>query len=108
MFKYTGEKKFLGRSVLAAAALVGLLGFAATPRAYADDEHCQKQIRKADHRLHEAIEDHGWNSRQAEHARHELREAREHCWNLTPRGWFVDGHRGLGDRAGDAHDHHRH
>src|SRR5215469_378105 len=100
MFKYTGEKKFLGRSVLAAAALVGLLGFAATPRAYADDEHCQKRIRKADHRLHEAIEDHGWNSRQAEHARHELREAREHCWNLS--------HRWHSDRDWDDRDHDRH
>ena len=46
MFKHTGEKKFLGRAVLAAGALVGLLAFAATPRAYADDDHCQRRIAK--------------------------------------------------------------
>jgi len=108
MFKYTGEKKFLGRSVLAAAALVGLLGSAATPRAYADDNHCQKRISKADHKLHEAIEHHGGNSRQADHARHELREARESCWNLNHRWWDEDGHRWHNDRDWDDHDHDRH
>src|SRR5215831_3249666 len=75
MTNYTGEKKFLKRVLLATAAIVGLLAFAATPRASAADyDGCQKRIYKADHKLHEAVERHGWNSRQADHARHELRE----------------------------------
>jgi dienelactone hydrolase len=106
MTTYTGAKKFLGRSVLAAAALVGLLAFAATPRVYADDYgRCQRHIAKADHKLHEAIEHHGWNSRQADHARHELREARERCWNNYHRWWDEDGHRWRTDRDWDDHDH---
>ena len=77
-----GEKKFWKRAALASAAMVSLLAFGATPRASASDyDGCQRRIYKADHKLHEAIEHHGWYSRQAEHARHELREARERCWN---------------------------
>src|SRR2546429_8356393 len=91
MFKYTGEKKFLGRSVLAAAALVGLLGFAATPRAYADDNHCQKRISKADHKLHEAIEHHGGDSRPAGPAPPEIRGARGRRWDLKHPWGGVDG-----------------
>ncbi len=105
----TGEKKFLGRSVLAAAALVGLLAFAATPRGLADDYgRCQRRIAKADHKLHEAAERHGWNSRQAGHARQELREARERCWNDHHRWRDEDGHRWHTDRDWDDHDHDRH
>lgn len=106
MTTYTGTKKFLVRSVLAAAALVGLLSFAATPRVYADDYgRCQRRIAKADHKLHEAVEHHGWNSRQADHARHELGEARERCWNNYHRWWDEDGHRWHTDRDWDDHDH---
>jgi len=91
-----GEKKFWKRAALASAALVGLLAFAATPRASArdyDDYGCQRRIAKADHKLHEAIEHHGWYSRQADHARHELREARERCWREHRRWWDEDGRR---------------
>jgi hypothetical protein len=106
-----GEKKFLGRSVLAAAALLGLLGFAATPRAFAHEDpyyKCQRRIAKEDYKLHEAIERHGWYSRQAEHHRHELREARERCWREYHRWWDEDGHRWHNDRDWDDHDHDRH
>jgi hypothetical protein len=106
-----GGKKFLRCSVLA-AALVGLLGFAATPRAFAHDyddyDRCQRRIYKADHKLHEAIERHGWYSRQAEHARHELREARERCWRERHRWWDEDGRRWHSDRDWDDRDHDRH
>ena len=109
MTKHTGEKKFVRRAVLAAAALVGLLAFADAPRVYADDYgRCQRRIYKADHKLHEAVEHHGWNSRQADHARHELREARERCWNEHRRWWDQDGHRWHSDRDWDDHDHDRH
>ena len=105
---YTGEKKFLRRWVLSAAAILGLLSFVATPRVLAHDDdygRCQRRVAKADHRLHEAIEHHGWNSRQADHARHELHEARERCWNNHHRWWDEDGHRWHTDRDWDDHDH---
>jgi hypothetical protein len=109
MTTYTGEKRFLARAVLAAAALVGLVAFVATPRAYADNyDRCQRRIAKADHKLHEAIEHHGWQSRQADHARHELREARERCWNDYHRWWDEDGHRWDRDWDDHDHDHDRH
>ena len=105
----TGEKRFFGRVLLATAATIGLLAFAGTPRAYAYDEYkCQRRIAKADHKLHEAIEHHGWYSRQADHARRDLREARERCWNERRRWWDEDGHRWHSDRDWDDHDHDRH
>src|SRR5437016_3668027 len=77
-----GEKKFPGRTLLVAAAFLGLLAFAGAPRVSAESyASCRRRIAKADHKLHEAVEHHGWDSRQADHARHELHEAREHCWN---------------------------
>jgi hypothetical protein len=104
-----GEKKFLRKTMLAAAALVGMLAFAGAPRASAEDyDRCQRRIAKADHKLHEAIEHHGWYSRQADHARHELHEARERCWNERHRWWDEDGHRWHSDRDWDDHDHDRH
>jgi len=107
-----GEKNLLRRVLLAGAALAGLLAFAATPRAFAhhydDYGRCQRRIVKADHKLHEAIEHHGWNSRQAGHARHELHEARERCWNEHHRWWEEDAHRWHTDRDWDDHDHDRH
>src|SRR5260370_39765299 len=80
---YTQGKKVFGRVVLATAALGTMLAFGAAPRAFArhyDDDRCQRRVAKADHKLHEAIEHHGWYSRQADHARHGLHEARESCW----------------------------
>jgi len=106
---YTGERKFWGRAVLASAALMGLLAFAGAPRASAEDYgDCQRRIAKADHRVHEAAERHGWNSPQADRARHELAEQREHCWNRYHRWWDEDGHRWHTDRDWDDHDHDRH
>ena len=69
-----------GKTALAAAALGGFLFFAApsnTNAAARDD--CDRRIARTQHRLHEAIEDHGYYSRQARHWRHELREAYERC-----------------------------
>ena len=95
-----------GKLTLAGAALAGFLLFSGTPSLRADDE-CQRRISRADHRLHETIEDHGRNSRQAEKARHELREAREYCYNRNHRWWDEDGHRWHDDRDWDDHDHDR-
>jgi hypothetical protein len=101
-----GERKFFGKAMLAAAAFVGLVLFTGTPSARADnDRNCQRRVAKADHKLHEAVEHHGWDSRQADHARHELHEARERCWNERHRWWDEDGHRWHSDRDWDDHDH---
>jgi dienelactone hydrolase len=108
MTRFRGEK-FFRRTILATAAIFGLLAFAGAPRAMADDyDRCQRNIAKTDHKLHEAIEHHGWDSRQADHARNELREARERCWNKYHRWWDEDGHRWHMDRDWDDHDHDRH
>jgi hypothetical protein len=73
-------KGIFGKAGLATAALSGLLFFAGAPGAQAADrDDCGRRIAKTEHRLHEAIEDHGYYSRQAKHQRHELREARQRC-----------------------------
>jgi hypothetical protein len=99
--------KFLRKVMFATAALAGTLAFAGTPRAMAYDDDCQRRIYRADHKLHEAIEHHGWDSRQADHWRHELSEARERCWRERHRWWDEDGHRWHRDRDWDDHDHYR-
>ena len=96
-----------GRTALATAALTATLIFTAAPGLRADDGACQRRIAKADHRLHEAAEHHGWGSKQAEHARHQLHEAREYCWAHAHRWWDEDGRRWHTDRDWDEHDHDR-
>ena len=99
--------RLFGKTLLATAALGGFLLLAGAPRAVADDDYCRHRLSKADHRLHEAVEDHGWNSRQADHARRVLHEARESCWNRDHRWWDEHGHRWHTDRDWDDHDHDR-
>ena len=85
----TGEKGIFGKAMLAAAVFVGMLTFTGAPNALADDDRgCQRHIIKADHKLHEAVEHHGWNQR--------------HRW------WDEDGHRWHSDRDWDDHDHDCH
>jgi len=105
----TEKKKFLSRTLLVSAAFLGTLVFAGAPRAFAeDDDRCQRRVARADHKLHEAVEHHGWESRQADRARHDLHEAREQCWNERHRWWDEHGHRWHTDRDWDDHDHDRH
>lgn len=93
------------KTILGTAALAtGLALFAGVPSATANEE-CQERLIKADHRLHEAIERHGYESKQAERGRHELREAREYCWAHGHRWWDVEGNRWHTDRDWDDHDH---
>ena len=92
-------KKVFGKAALAAAALSGLLFLVSAPAAKADD--CAQRIRKLDHKLHEAVEDHGYYSRQAEHWRHERREAYESCYRS---GYYRDRDGGWYDRDGRYHD----
>ncbi len=70
-----------GKLILAGAALAGFLLFTGAPRLRADDDACQRRIARADHRLHDAIEHHGRESKQADKARHELHEARSVNFN---------------------------
>jgi hypothetical protein len=73
----------LGRAALAAAALSGFALFAGVPSAKADN--CQRRIQHAEHELGEAIEDHGYYSREADRWRHERHEAYEAC---EERGYY--------------------
>jgi hypothetical protein len=95
-----------GNTALAAAALTAFLVLTGTSRLRADDQ-CQRRIARADHKLHEAIERHGYRSRQASHWREELHEAREYCWKVNHRWWDDDNHRWHRDRDWDDDDHDR-
>lgn len=92
------------RNALPSLAFVGVLFLAGTTVARAND-NCQKRIAKADHKLHEAVEHHGWQSSQADHWRHELAEARAYCWDHGHRWWNEDDHRWHTERDWDEHDH---
>ena len=82
MTLHMGEKKFRIRALLLSAAILGVLAFAGAPQASAESyEACQRRVAKAEFRVNEAIEHYGVYSRQAEHARYDLRAARERCWN---------------------------
>jgi hypothetical protein len=89
---------------LAAGALAAAFLFVAAPVVRAEGD-CQKRISRTDHKLHEAIEHHGWQSPQAEHWRHELAEARSYCYEHNHRWWDEDSHRWHTDRDWDDHDH---
>jgi hypothetical protein len=70
-------KTMFGKAALVTAALSGFILFTGVPSARADS--CQRRIQHAEHELGEAIEDHGYNSRQADRWRHERHEAYEAC-----------------------------
>jgi hypothetical protein len=63
--------------------VASIIGFAVlTPSAKANSRYdCDRRIDNAKWQLHEAIEDYGYGSSQANHWRHELNEAYEHCGN---------------------------
>lgn len=76
-------KSLISKPLLASMALCGFLLFAGAPGAKAndrDDYNRRSAVRYDDHRLHEAIEHHGYYSRDANYWRHERREALEHGW----------------------------
>ena len=100
------DRWLISRLAVVAVTFSFVLG-SGVPRLQADDNDCQRRISKADHRLHEAVEHHGPQSKQAEHARHDLREAREHCWNNGNRWWNEDDRKWHTERDWDDHDHDR-
>lgn len=98
-----GTRSWYSKFTMAAAGLTGFAMLLGAPQLRADD--CQKRVNKADHHLHEAIEHRGYNSEQAEHARHELSEAREYCWDHGHRWWDPDDNRWHNQRDWDDNDH---
>ena len=86
------RKSLFSKAALAAAALGGFLFFASAPGALAEDrDDCQRRIAKTERKLNDAIEDHGYYSKQAEHWRHERREAYERCYGREYRNnWDRD------------------
>jgi hypothetical protein len=99
------KKSFSVKITIAAVVLSGSLLFIGAPQLRADS--CQHRLARADHRLHEAAERHGWESREAQHARVQLHEAREYCWAHSHRWWDEDNHRWHSERDWDEHDHDR-
>jgi hypothetical protein len=62
---------YFGRTTLPAASAIAFIMLGAAPNLRADQyESCHRRIAKADHKLHEAIEHHGYRSSQAARARH--------------------------------------
>jgi hypothetical protein len=97
--------KHLGITALMAAALTAFATLSAAPSLRADDQDCQKRISRADHKLHDAIEHHGYRSSQADRARHDLAEAREQCWTSYHKWWDEDDQRWHTDRDWRDEDH---
>ena len=94
-----------GKTALATAVLAGLLMFTGVPSLRADNDECQRRVVRAEHRLHEAIEQYGNGSKQAERRRRELRAQREYCWSAVHRWWDEHEHRWHTDRDWDDRDH---
>ena len=88
------------------SVLAGLMMFTGAPDVKAIEAECQHRTEKADHDLHEAIKHHGYDSKQAEHARHELSAAREYCWGQDHKWWDVEAHQWRTEHNWDA-DHGR-
>jgi hypothetical protein len=108
MSKEKSVVRSMTRWLLSLAVVGGTFLFTGAPRAHAETvEACQRRIAHADHELHEAIERHGQNSRQADHERHELHEARERCWREHHRWWDEHEHRWREEHDWDDRDHDR-
>jgi hypothetical protein len=107
----SGKSWFVGVTrgwLMSLAVVLGLFLFMSVPRIQAESvERCQRRIAHAEHELHEAIEHHGRRSRQADHERRELHEARERCWREHHRWWDEHEHRWREQRDWDEHDHDR-
>jgi hypothetical protein len=69
-------KAVFGKTVLATAALSGLLLFAGAPSAKANDwDDCNRRAAYSEGRLHESVQHFGYYSPQAGYWRHERHEA---------------------------------
>ena len=84
-------------AVIACTVVPGLRG--------EDLDRCQQRIAHADHELHEAVARHGRHSKQANHERSELREARERCWRERHAWWDQHEHRWHKERDWNDREH---
>jgi hypothetical protein len=80
--------KMLFKTVLASALASGFLLLGGAPAGRADDYgSCHRNVEKWESRLDHDIDHHGVYSRQANHDRHELAEARENCEHRYGNDW---------------------
>jgi hypothetical protein len=98
-FRFLFLHKLTAAFVLAAA-----LFFSAATALRADDD-CQRRIIRADHKIHQAAQRHGWDSPQVAKYRLELAAARTFCWDHSHRWWNEDDRRWHTERDWDDHDH---
>jgi hypothetical protein len=102
--RHRTKSSFFSKTLLLGATLAGTLMLSGAPQLRADDD-CQKRIAKADHELHKAAQDHGWDSPQAADRRRELAAAREWCWEHGRRWWDEDAQKWHTEHDWDEHDH---
>ena len=80
--------KMLWKTALASVLAGGLLLSSGATAVRADDYYsCRRNVEKWEARLDRDINRHGVYSRQANHDRHELAEARENCAHRYGNGW---------------------
>ncbi len=97
--------RIITKLLLSLAALAAFTVFPTIPRAHAEsEEQCKEHVVKANTKLHDAIDHHGPNSSQADHARHDLQDARERCWKEHHKWWDADQQRWHDQQDWD--DHH--
>ena len=108
--------KLFTRKAAFVAALFGLLFFVGAPRAQArqNEDQCRRTIQNDEAKLHQAVHDHGWGSKQAETWRHRLVQHRQSCFKDIGRWWDGDANSWHSDRDWDRdwdryrdHDHDR-
>ena len=98
--------KTVRTSLLSLVVLAAVLLSAVVPRLQAEDlDECQRRVAHAEHDLHEAIERHGHHSKQANHERRELHNARVRCWRERHQWWNEHEHRWHKERDWNEHDH---
>jgi hypothetical protein len=87
-------KRFLARFL--PGLVMGVLALlVVAPRAKANDwDDCNRRIANANYQLHEAVEDYGYASPQANYWRHELHEAYEELAELRRNGDWRENDRG--------------
>jgi len=80
--------KMLLKTSLVSALAGGLMLFGSTTNARASArDDCYRNVQNWEQRLDRDISRHGYNSRQANHDRHELREERQSCQRRFGNSW---------------------
>jgi hypothetical protein len=86
--------KTLLKTGLVSALAGGLMFFGSVTNARAYDRaDCRRDVQNWEQRLDRDVYRHGYNSRQANHDRHELREARQSCQRRFGNSWRIHFYR---------------